>query len=357
MAERAEPPAPLQTAVCKRLGCRYPIVQTAMGWVSTPRLVAASGEAGAFGLLAAATLTPEELRRAIAEIRNLTDRPFGVSFLMEQPGAPEIVEILVEEKVTAAGYNRGPDASLIERLKAAGVICMPTVGAVRHSVKAVELGADILIGQGAEGGGHTGQVATSLLLEQMRNEVDVPIIAAGGFHDGHGLVAALAYGAEGIAMGTRFMLTTDCEISPTSVERYLKARPEDAVVTKAFDGLPQRVLRNSMLGQVEKTSRPTRYVRALQSALEFRRLSGLSLTELGRMGLASTRSGRLTRSQALMAAIAPVLVRKALIEGDPDHGILPTGQVTGVIEDVPSCEQLVERIVEKATAVLAELAR
>lgn len=338
-------------------GCRYPIIQTAMGWISTPELVIASSNAGAFGFLAGATMTPPQIRDAIRQIREETDQPFGVSFLMEQSGAEEIVRILVEEKVAAAGYNRGPDAGLIHRLKDGGVKCVPTVGAIRHAEKAVELGADALIAQGGEGGGHTGTVATNLLISQIRSRLDVPFAAAGGFHDGRGLIAALALGADGIAMGTRFLLTAECLLDDAAAERYMAARIEDTTVTTALDGLPQRVIRNELLASLEGGSVISRYRRAFASTLEYRRITGLSFKQLIETAVRATDSGRLTRSQALLAAVAPVLVRRALREGYADEGILPTGQVTGVINDRPPCADVVERIIEEAETVLTELDR
>ncbi|HEY4278696.1 MAG TPA: nitronate monooxygenase, partial [Conexibacter sp.] len=182
----------LETELCRRVGCRLPIVQTAMAYVATPRLVSATAQAGGLGILAAAVLSVDEVDRAIGEIQEATDQPFGVGFLMEQPGAERIVETLVRRGVRVAAYNRAPSAALVAKLKDGGVLCMPTVGAVAHATKAVALGADLLVVQGAEGGGHTGTVPTTLLLPQVIASVDVPVVAAGGFRDGDGLVAAHA---------------------------------------------------------------------------------------------------------------------------------------------------------------------
>ena len=195
----------LKTRVCELLDASYPILQTGMGWVATPELTAAACDAGAFGFLAAATIPPEEVEAAILRVKALTERPFGVNFLMDAPGADVISEAIIRQGVKAAGYNRAPSAELIQRLKDAGVVCVPTCGAVKHAVKAAKLGADIVIVQGGEGGGHTGNTPTSLLVSACVDAVSVPVVAAGGFHDGRGLVAALAFGAEGIAMGTRFL--------------------------------------------------------------------------------------------------------------------------------------------------------
>ena len=174
-----------------------PIVQTGMGWVATPGLVAAVCNAGAFGFLAAATIRPEAVAGEIEHVKALTDRPFGVNFLMDAPGADVIVEAIIAHGVRAAGYNRAPNAELIGRLKEAGVLCIPTCGHPKHAVKAEKLGADVIVVQGGEGGGHTGSVPTSLLVSQTVDRVRIPVVAAGGFRDGRGLVAALAFGAVG----------------------------------------------------------------------------------------------------------------------------------------------------------------
>ena len=202
----------LRTAACEALGARYPIVQTAMGYVATPELVAASCNAGAFGILACATLAAPEVAPAIDRVRALTDRPFGVNFHMFQPGAAQIVDTILEKRVRAVSFGRGPDAAMIARFRAAGLICIASVGALRHAQKSAELGADMLIVQGGEGGGHTGSVATTVLLPQVLDAVKIPVFAAGGFADGRGLAAALACGAAGVAMGTRFLMTRESPV-------------------------------------------------------------------------------------------------------------------------------------------------
>jgi NAD(P)H-dependent flavin oxidoreductase YrpB (nitropropane dioxygenase family) len=346
----------LHTVLCDRLGCRVPIIQTGMGWVATPELVAAVSNAGAFGFLAAATLRPDAVDAEIAKVRELTSRPFGVNFLMDAPGAEVIVDAILRHGVRAAGYNRSPRADLIKRLKDAGVSCVPTCGNARHSEKAEQLGADLIVVQGGEGGGHTGSVPTSLLVSSVVDRVGVPVVAAGGFRDGRGLVAALAFGAVGIAMGTRFLLTRESPVPQATRERYLGAGVDDVIVTRQIDGLPQRVVRNELVTRLESSSAIGRLLRALRSGLAYRRVTGASLRELIRAATSLRRGEKLTRSQTIMAANAPMLARKAMTEGDPVHGYLPGGTVAGVIEDVPSCAELVERIIAEAERALASLA-
>ena len=157
----------LQTRLTTLLGCKYPIVQTAMGWVADPRLVAGSCNAGGFGFLAGATIPPEEMERDILQVKALTDKPFGVNFHMYQPNAADIVDMVIQHGVKAVSYSRSPGPEFIQKLKSAGVICMPTVGLPKHAIKAVELGADVVTVQGGEGGGHTGTVPTTLLIPQV----------------------------------------------------------------------------------------------------------------------------------------------------------------------------------------------
>lgn len=346
----------LHTVLCDRLGCRYPILQTGMGWVATPELVAAASNAGAFGFLAAATLRPDAVDAEIAKVKQLTSQPFGVNFLMDAPGPELIVEAILRHGVRAAGYNRSPRADLIKRLKNAGVVCVPTCGNARHAAKAEKLGADLIIVQGGEGGGHTGSVPTSLLVSSVVDRVAVPVVAAGGFHDGRGLVAALAFGAVGIAMGTRFLLTRESPVPKPTSERYLAAEVDDVIVTRQIDGLPQRVVRNELVTRLEASSAPALLVRALRSGLAYRRSSGASLGDLLRAATAMRRKEKLTRSQTIMAANAPMLARRAMAEGDPVHGYLPSGTVAGMIDDLPTCTELVARIMAQAERTLASFA-
>jgi NAD(P)H-dependent flavin oxidoreductase YrpB (nitropropane dioxygenase family) len=338
------------------LGIRYPIIQTAMGWIATPEMVAATCNAGAIGFLATATVRPEEVDGQIARIVELTDRPFGVNFLMEMPGADLIVETMVRHRVAIASYSRSPNPEFIKRFKQAGILCVPTCGAPRHAQKAVQLGADIVIVQGGEGGGHTGSVPTSILVPQTVDLVDVPVVAAGGFCDGRGLVAALAWGAVGVAMGTRFLLSSESPMPPETAKRYFEAGVGDILVTTEVDGMPQRVVVNELVRRLESSSSLGLLLRALRSALAYRKLSGASLGELLRSALAMQRSEKMSRAQTLMAANAPILVRKAMVEGDPVEGVLPSGTVAALIDDRPSCGEIIQNIVSEAERTLAALA-
>jgi len=345
----------LQTRLCEILGTRYPIIQTAMGWVATPELVAGTCNAGAFGFLACAVMRPEQAEQAITRVQQLTDRPFGVNFLMEQPGAAEIVDAIVRHGVRAASYSRSPNQTFIDRFKKAGILCVPTVGAARHAVKAVALGADVIVAQGGEGGGHTGTVPTSLLLPQVVDAVNVPVVAAGGFHDGRGLVAALAYGAVGIAMGTRFLLTEESPVPRETLQRYFEATVTDVLVTTKVDGMPQRVVMNELVRKLESSNALALLIRAVRSGLAYRKLTGASVGQLLSSALAMQKNDRLTRAQTIMAANAPMLIQRAMVEGHPSEGVLPSGQVAGLISDLPTCSDLIASIMGEAEKRLAAL--
>jgi NAD(P)H-dependent flavin oxidoreductase YrpB (nitropropane dioxygenase family) len=344
---------PLRTVLCELLGCRYPIIQTAMGWISKPELVAATCNAGAFGFLACAVMRADEAALAIDRTRALTERPFGVNFHMFQPGAREIVDLLIAKRIPAVSFGRGSDRKLIAKLQQAGILCIPTVGALKHAVKMAELGVDLLVVQGGEGGGHTGSVASTVLLPQVLDAVKLPVVAAGGFADGRGLAAALAFGAQGIAMGTRFLLTRESPVPMQTKQRYLAASTNDILVTDRVDGVPQRMIRNRIAARLERAGRVRILTTALVSARRLKKQTRMSWGELVRSAYEAQRAGNTTWARALMAATAPVLIRRAVEEGRPDEGIMATGLVAGRLNDLPGCEELVGRIVREAEARLA----
>jgi NAD(P)H-dependent flavin oxidoreductase YrpB (nitropropane dioxygenase family) len=348
-------PDPLHTVLCELLGCRYPIIQSAMGWIAKPELVAAACNAGAYGFLACAVLRVNEVGAAIDRTRALTDRPFGVNFQMFQPDAREIVDTLIAKRVPAVSFGRGPDKKTIARMRQAGILCVPTVGAVKHAVKMAELGVDMLVVQGGEGGGHTGSVASTVLLPQVLDAVKIPVVAAGGFGDGRGLAAALAFGAQGIAMGTRFLMTRESPVPLGTKQRYLAASTYDILVTDRLDGVPQRMIRNRIAARLEGAGRSRMLVTALTSAVRLKKLTRATWGELARSAREMRRTSNTTFAQALMAATAPLLIRRAVEEGLPDEGIMATGLVAGRLDDLPGCEELVQRIVREAYDRLADL--
>ncbi|MFI9100491.1 NAD(P)H-dependent flavin oxidoreductase [Streptomyces fildesensis] len=352
-----ETSASFETPLTKLVGVRYPIVQTGMGWVAGPRLVSATANAGALGILASATMTTDQLRAAVKEVRSQTDAPFGVNLRADAGDAQERVGILIAEGVRVASFALAPSRDLIARLKDAGVVVIPSIGARRHAEKVEAWGADAVLVQGGEGGGHTGNVATTVLLPQVVDAVGIPVIAAGGFFDGRGLVAALAYGAAGIAMGTRFLLTSDSTVPEAVKARYLAASVKDVTVTTKVDGLPHRMLRSELVDALERSSRPAALLRALRHAAAFKHDSGLGWRQMIRDGLAMKHGKELTWSQVLLAANTPMMLKASMVEGRTDLGVMASGQVAGLIEDLPSCAELVGRIMAEAWAALGALPR
>lgn len=348
---------PLSTALTKRLGCRLPVIQTAMGWVATPQLVAASSNAGAFGFLAAAVMTPAELRESIARLKDLTTHAFGVNFHSFQPGAGEIVDIILanSDRVRAVSFGRGPDAKMIGRFRDAGILCIPTVGAAKHAEKMVSLGCEMITVQGGEGGGHTGAVPSTVLLPQVIDAVDVPVVAAGGFGDGRGLAAALAFGAVGVAMGTRFLMTAESPVPAAPKAAYAKAGTGDIAVSTKVDGMPQRMILNPLLKRIEGSGRLAMWGRAIEAGLAMKRQSGMSWGQVMATARGMTSHGEMPLAQAMMAAAAPMMIQRAVVEGDAENGLMATGLVAGRLRDLPSCADLLQSIETEARQRIAAL--
>jgi nitronate monooxygenase len=226
---------------------------------------------------------------------------------------------------------------------------MPTVGALKHAQKAIEMGANVITIQGGEGGGHTGSVPTTVLLPQVVDAVQVPVVAAGGFYDGRGLVAALAYGAQGIAMGTRFLMTTDSGVPAATLERYVKAKDAERIrVSHLVDGMPQRMLDNEYLQMLEKASPFKRLRIAVSSALQWKAQTGMTTAHAMRVLWQALREDPASVAQTVMAANAPVLLERSMIEGKPAEGVMSSGQVAAVIGQLSSCEDVIDGIVRQA---------
>jgi len=366
----ASDPGAVSTPLTELLGIRYPIVQAAMGYVSGPRLAAAVSDAGGLGLIASATMNLTELGKAIEETARRTAGPFGVNLRADAPDAAERVRLIVARRVPVASFAQAPTPELVAALKDAGVITIASIGARRHAEKAAGWGIDAVIATGGEGGGHVGAVPTSLLVPQVAAAVDIPVIAAGGFFDGRGLVAALAWGAAGIAMGTRFLLTRDSPVAEEVKQVYLAAGLDGTVVTTRVDGVPHRVLRTTMVDHLVRGGKAGALARSARNAAAFRGLSGMGWREMLRQGRAlhkgtghrgtgrratGRRDSGLSWGQVLMAANTPVLLRAAMVDGRTDLGLMSSGQVTGLIDDLSSCAELIEAIMAEAGATLDRL--
>jgi NAD(P)H-dependent flavin oxidoreductase YrpB (nitropropane dioxygenase family) len=341
----------IQTALTRMVGIEHPVVQTGMGWVAGARLVSATANAGGLGILAAATMTIDELATAITKVKAATDRPFGVNIRADAADAGDRVELMIREGVKVASFALAPNQELIARLKEAGSVVIPSIGAAKHAKKVAAWGADAVIVQGGEGGGHTGPVATTLLLPSVLDVLDgtdVAVVAAGGFFDGRGLAAALSYGAAGVAMGTRFLLTSDSTVPESVKQRYLETGLDGTVVSTRVDGMPHRVLRTGLVDKLESGSPIRGFTAAILNAAKFKKMSQMSWVSMLRDGLTMRKTKDLTWSQVIMAANTPMLLKAGLVDGNNDAGVLASGQATGIIEDLPSCAQLIDNIVAEA---------
>jgi NAD(P)H-dependent flavin oxidoreductase YrpB (nitropropane dioxygenase family) len=338
----------LRTPLTELVGVEHPVVQTGMGWVAGARLVSATANAGGLGILASATMTLDELATAIAKVKAATNKPFGVNIRADAGDAADRVDLMIREGVKVASFALAPKQELITQLKDAGLVVIPSVGAAKHARKVASWGADAVIVQGGEGGGHTGPVATTLLLPSVLDAVNIPVIAAGGFFDGRGLAAALCYGAAGVAMGTRFLLTSDSTVPDAVKRRYLEAALDGTVVTTRVDGMPHRVLRTELVEKLESGSRATGFTAAIRNATKFKKMSQMTWRSMISDGLAMRHGKELTWSQVVMAANTPMLLKAGLVEGNTEAGVLASGQVAGILEDLPSCAELIQTIVADA---------
>ncbi|WP_145882076.1 nitronate monooxygenase family protein [Streptomyces sp. BK340] len=348
------------TALTKLVGIRYPIVQTGMAWVAGPRLASAVANAGALGVLSAAAMSTDQLAHAIDEVRARTDAPFGVclvNLLADVAEARPRARLLVERGVRVASFVMPPARDVVDLLKDAGIAVIPVVGSRHDAEQAVAWGADAVIVEGSEGGGHTGEAASTVLLPQVVDAVSVPVIAAGGFHDGRGLVAALAYGAAGIAMGTRFLLTRDCAVPETVKEQYLSATLAEMTVTRAFDGFPHRALITGSRGTDERTAPRGQLLDTIRQIVVRSSDTGQGPMRVLRTAQRLRRRQGLEWQSALRAARTPALIKASLEDTGARHRALVCGQAAGVIEDLPSCSELVARITAEARVVTARLPR
>ena len=305
----------MKTKITELLNIEYPIIQGAMGWVAQPPLIAAVSNAGGLGILGSSYMYPDEFRKSIGKIKELTKKPFAVNFMPDHPKLGEILDIIIAEGVSVVSYGKGNPQTIIERTKPHGIINMPTVGAVNHALQAEKDGADAIIVQGTEGGGHTGHVATQILVNIVAEKVKIPVVAAGGFGDGKGLVSAFVLGAEGISMDTRFIVTQECTVPYHIKEWIAGVSEEDTVITDNLTGIRCRVLKNQ-------------FAQSLLDMKEFK-VEPWKMMEHAK--------GRM---------------KKAFIDGDLEWGSIACGQVAGIINDIPTCEELIERIVKQAIELI-----
>jgi len=345
----------MKTRITDLLSIRHPIILAPANYVGTPEMVAAVSNAGGFGILASGRLAPDDLRDDIQAIKRLTDKPFGANLIFGSPGFGKQAEILIQSKVPLICHSRGNPKWLIDATKGQGIKVMAMIGSVRHALRAEEDGAHAIMVQGSEAGGHVGEVSTLVLLPLVAGKVQIPVVGAGGFSDGKGLAAALALGAEGIAMGTRFAVTKESPLPESIKQRYLEASENDTVVTPAITGTRLRVIANRFTHMLDDGERKLPWREKVAGAMETKRLLGVSWWRFVAGGWSMRKQYEASVAELGHLAAGGVRIKKAMIDGDADLGVMPSGQVCGRIDDIPSVQELIERIVAEAEETLKSL--
>lgn len=307
----------MKTRVTELLGTEYPVIQGGMAWVAEYHLAAAVSNAGGLGLIGAASAPAEVVREQIREAKKLTDKPFGVNVMLLNPNAPEVAQVIIEEGVKVVTTGAGSPAKFMEAWKKAGITVIPVVASVAMAKMMERSGADAVVAEGMEAGGHIGSATTMTLVPQIVDAVSVPVIAAGGIADGRGVAAAMMLGAEGIQIGTRFVVANESIVHKNYKERIIKARDIDSEITGMSTGHPIRVLRNQMSREYLKMEK-----------------EGASFEELEQLTLGS--------------------LRKAVIDGDVTHGSLMAGQSAGLVKKEQSCKEIIDEMMAEAAALLAK---
>lgn len=305
----------MKTKITELLGIEYPIIQGGMAWVAEHNLAAAVSNAGGLGLIGAASAPAEVVREEIRKCKELTDKPFGVNVMLLNPNADEVADIIVEEGVKVVTTGAGNPAKYMEKWKAAGVKVIPVVASVAMAKLMQRAGADAVVAEGMESGGHIGSITTMSLVPQVVDAVDIPVIAAGGIGDGRGFAAVTMLGAQGAQIGTRFVVANESIVHANYKEQLIKAKDIDSAVTGMTTGHPVRCIRNKMTKE---------YLRLEKEGADFMELEKLTLGSL----------------------------RKAVIEGDVVNGTLMAGQIAGLIKKEQSCEEIIQEIMNEAGALL-----
>ncbi len=308
----------LKTAICNLFGIKHPIIQGGMAHLGTAELVSAVSNAGGLGIIGAGYYQPDWVRQQIHLTRQRTSKPFGINIPLTSPFVEQVIEIVLEEKVAVVATGDGNPESYIPRFKQAGIMVMPVVASVALAKQLEQAGADAIVAEGTEAGGHIGETTTMVLVPQVVDSVRIPVVAAGGIGEGRGLAAALALGAQGIQMGTRFVCSDECIAHPGYKQKILEAHDSSTVVTRQTMGRPLRTLQNEL----------TEQFLVLEKA-------GLSKEELelfdrGRMYL-------------------------GLVEGDIEQGWLLAGQIAGLIKEIKPVKVIIEEILAESEAIIASL--
>jgi NAD(P)H-dependent flavin oxidoreductase YrpB (nitropropane dioxygenase family) len=338
----------MKTRVTELFGIKQPIVLSPMAYVAQAPLVIATCKAGGLGLFGPPGLTMEEIRRQIREIKDqIEGRPFGVNIMPIMPKVRDLIQILIEEEVPVWASSFRNPFRYFDINKPKNVIFMPAVGSVHQALSVEKYGADAVIVQSWESGGHASLIASSVLIPEVAKAVKIPVVAAGGFSDGRGLAAALALGAEGIAMGTRFAVTQESPLPEALKKRYIEAQDADAIISDAWDGMPQRAI-SKMRHYRGWWTHPWD---AIPNLLATKKTFNASWKEIWENARILMRM----RCSPVQFATGMGLFRRTLASGDIKKGFSPAGQVVGLIKDIPTCRELIERTVAGAEQVINDL--
>lgn len=301
--------------ICEILNIKYPIIQGGMAWVADSNLAAAVSNAGGFGIIGTGSATADIVKKEIDNCRRLTDKPFGVNVMLMSPNADEVIDLIIEEKPAGITTGAGNPAKYMDRLKEAGIKVIPVVPTVALAQRMEKLGADAVIAEGTEAGGHIGELTTMVLVPQVAETLNIPVIAAGGVADGRGIAASFALGAEGVQIGTRFICSEECNIHQNYKDAVLKAKDRDAVVTGRPTGHPVRTLKNKLAKKYLKMEK-----------------EGASPEELEKLGAGA--------------------LRLAVVEGDKDGGSFMAGQSAAMVREIKPCKEIVEEISKQALDIM-----
>lgn len=304
----------IKTEICELLGIKYPMLQGGMAWVATSELAAAVSNAGGLGIIGSGAAPRDVVQKEINRIKKLTNRPFGVNVMLMSSHVDEIIQLLYEEKVPVVTTGAGNPGKYMSRFKEIGTKVIPVVPSVALGKRMEKIGADAIIVEGTEAGGHIGELTTLSLVPQAVDEVKIPVIAAGGIADGRGLVAALALGAKGVQIGTRFVCTVECQVHENYKNAIIKSSDRDAVVTGRTTGHPVRSLRNKFTKNLLELEKQNTDIDTIES-------------------------------------FGTGMLRRAVIEGDVENGSVMAGQISGLIKDIKTCEQVIQDIMAEAEDV------
>ncbi len=306
------------TRINKLLGIKYPVLQGGMAWVSDANLAAAVSNGGGLGIIAAGRLQPEELEKELIKVKELTDKPFGLNIMLMSPTADDAIELAAKYRVPVVTTGAGSPGKVIERLKPLGTVIIPVIASVAHAKKVEKQGADAVVAEGMESGGHIGELTTMALVPQVVDSVNIPVIAAGGIADGRGMAAAFALGAEGVQMGTRFLCAAECRVHKNYKEAVINAGDRSTTVTARLTGHPVRCIKNKLTKEFEK--------------LEEKKAP---LEEFEKLGV-----GKL---------------KAAVVDGDVEWGSVMAGQIAGLVNDIKPAAEIIKEVCEQAEEIIKKL--